>query len=60
MRLKPLAVLLISLFLMAGTAPASADEGMFPMSGIQKLDLRSKGLEIDPAEIFAMSTNYWT
>lgn len=53
MRLKPLAVLLISLFLMAGTAPASADEGMFPMSGIQKLDLRSKGLEIDPAEIFA-------
>ncbi len=36
------------------SAPAeAADEGMFPISEIMKLDLRSKGLEIDPAEIFA-------
>jgi len=33
--------------------PVSADEGMYPISEIMKLDLRSKGLEIDPAEIFA-------
>jgi hypothetical protein len=33
--------------------PASADEGMYPISGITRIDLRSKGLEIDPAEIFA-------
>jgi len=32
---------------------AAPDEGMYPTSEIQKLDLRSKGLEIDPAEIFA-------
>src|SRR4030067_692787 len=31
----------------------SADEGMYPISEIMKLNLRSKGLEIDPAEIFA-------
>ena len=35
-------------------APArAADEGMFPISEIMKLNLRSKGLLIDPAEIFA-------
>jgi len=35
-------------------APAeAADEGMYPISEIMKLDLRSKGLQIDPAEIFA-------
>jgi hypothetical protein len=31
----------------------SADEGMYPISEIMKLDLKSKGLLIDPAEIFA-------
>jgi hypothetical protein len=33
--------------------PIFADEGMYPISEITKLDLRSKGLLIDPAEIFA-------
>lgn len=31
---------------------ALADEGMWPISEIHKLDLRSKGLEIDPTEIY--------
>jgi hypothetical protein len=31
----------------------SAEEGMYPTSEIMKLDLRSKGLLINPAEIFA-------
>lgn len=31
----------------------SADEGMYPISEILKLNLKSKGLEIDPAEIYA-------
>jgi len=29
-----------------------ADEGMYPISEIQRLDLKSKGLEIDPIDIF--------
>lgn len=29
-----------------------ADEGMYPISEIQKLDLKSKGLELEPIEIF--------
>jgi Peptidase S46 len=45
------AVLLLAGFLLP--LFGSADEGMYPMSEIIKLDLRSKGLEIDPAEIFA-------
>ncbi len=44
-------VLLLWLLIPA-RVPASADEGMYPISEIGKLDLRSKGLEIDPAEIF--------
>jgi len=43
-------LILVGLFF---AMPASADEGMYPISEIMKLDLRSKGLEIDPAEIFA-------
>ena len=34
-------------------APAAVDEGMYPISEILKLDLRSRGLEIDPAEIYS-------
>jgi len=30
----------------------SADEGMYPISEIAKLNLKAKGLEIDPSEIF--------
>lgn len=29
-----------------------ADEGMYPISEIQKLDLKSKGLELEPLDIF--------
>lgn len=32
---------------------AYADEGMHPISGIQKLNLQAKGLKIDPATIFS-------
>ncbi|MEZ6095236.1 MAG: S46 family peptidase [Pirellulaceae bacterium] len=42
-----------SLFALAlFSALAKADEGMFPISEILNLDLRSKGLEMDPADIF--------
>ena len=44
------ALILAGLFL---AMSVSADEGMYPISEIMKLNLRSKGLEIDPAEIFA-------
>lgn len=30
----------------------TADEGMFPISELQKLDLRSQGLRIDPEELY--------
>jgi hypothetical protein len=39
--------------LLAPASPAAVDEGMYPISEIMKLDLRSKGLEIDPAEIYS-------
>lgn len=39
--------------LLAGTGPAPADEGMWPVSEIPKLDLRSKGLEMAPEDIFS-------
>lgn len=46
----------ISLILMTSLAllipTILADEGMWPISEIQKLNLRSKGLEISPQEIF--------
>ncbi len=35
-----------------GAGTAYPDEGMWPISEIHKLDLRSKGLEIDPREIY--------
>jgi hypothetical protein len=47
------AVFLFCGFLLAPASPAAVDEGMFPISEIIKLDLRSKGLEIDPAEIYS-------
>jgi hypothetical protein len=36
-----------------GPAPAGSEEGMWPVSEIRKLDLRAKGLEIAPEEIFS-------
>ena len=34
-------------------APSKSEEGMWPVSEIRKLDLRAKGLEIAPEEIFS-------
>jgi len=46
-----------ALFLLLGTLGATAvsapDEGMYPLSELSKLDLRAKGLQIAPEEIFA-------
>jgi len=39
--------------ILSPASPAAVDEGMYPISEIMKLDLRSKGLEIDPAEIYS-------
>ena len=50
---KTTATLLWFILLMASLAPAAADEGMYPISEITKLDLASKGLAIDPAEIYS-------
>ena len=44
------ALIMVGLFF---AMSVSADEGMYPISEIMKLNLRSKGLEIDPAGIFA-------
>jgi hypothetical protein len=32
--------------------PAAGEEGMFPISGLAKLNLKAKGLKIDPASIY--------
>ena len=52
---RSIAVPIILALLILAPAPArpSADEGMFPMSEILKLNLRSKGLAIAPEEIFS-------
>ncbi len=34
------------------TAPVQGEEGMFPMSELNSLDLKSAGLEIDAASIY--------
>jgi hypothetical protein len=47
------AAILLCGFLLAPAFPAAVDEGMYPISEIMKLGLRSKGLEIDPAEIYS-------
>lgn len=46
--LLALILMTVSLFVIS-----LADEGMYPISEIMKLDLRSKGLVLDPAEIYA-------
>jgi len=50
---KTAATVLGLVLLIPGPAPGAADEGMYPVSDIRKLDLRSKGLAIDPAEIYS-------
>ncbi len=51
--LRKTASMILWLLLLIGflRAPAAADEGMYPISDIRKLDLKSKGLVLDPAEI---------
>ncbi|MBN2264556.1 MAG: S46 family peptidase [Candidatus Aminicenantes bacterium] len=39
--------------LVVALGPAAPDAGMWPVSEIGKLDLRAKGLEIEPEEIFS-------
>ncbi len=48
------AMLLVAWLVFTGNALAAVpDEGMYPVSEILKLDLRSKGLAIDPEEIYS-------
>jgi hypothetical protein len=48
--MKSVFVMLLSLLLIGH--PLRAEEGIFPISEIQKLDLEKKGLKIDPKEIY--------
>jgi hypothetical protein len=45
------AILLLSITCIAHT-PSVADEGMFPVSEIHRLQLRAAGLELDPLELY--------
>ena len=47
------AVLVLLPALVIALSPSKSDEGMWPVSEIRKLDLRAKGLEIAPEEIFS-------
>ena len=49
--MKKLYLLIVAAYLF-GSSLLLAEEGMWPMSEIHKLDLRSKGLEIEPAAIY--------
>ncbi len=44
--------LFVSLALLTGMIPSSPEEGMYPLSEIQKLNLRDAGLKIDQSEIY--------
>jgi hypothetical protein len=46
-------VLVLLPALVLSLAPAAPEEGMYPVSEIGKLDLRAKGLEIAPEDIFS-------
>ncbi|MBS3946234.1 MAG: S46 family peptidase [Melioribacter sp.] len=52
--LKPvkLLTLLITLSFILGMIPASPEEGMYPLSEIDKVDLVKAGLKIDPKEVY--------
>jgi Peptidase S46 len=47
------AALVLMPALILALAPSGSEEGMYPVSEIPKLDLRAKGLEIAPEEIFS-------
>ncbi len=50
-QLKLLTVLFISALIL-GMLPASPEEGMYPLSEIDKVDLVEAGLKIDPKEVY--------
>ena len=52
--LKPvkLLTLLITLSFIIGMIPASPEEGMYPLSELDKVDLVKAGLKIDPKEVY--------
>jgi len=47
-----LILIMLSIFFLLYSPPLSADEGMFPITEIDKIDLPSKGLSIPVEEIF--------
>jgi len=51
MQFKQISIITILFFVLSLTL-SHADEGMYPISEIQKLDLKSNGLEIEPIDIF--------
>ena len=52
-RIAGAAILALVPAVVIALAPAGSDEGMWPVSEIRRLDLRAKGLEIAPEEIFS-------
>lgn len=44
--------LFTALTLILGMLPASPEEGMYPLSDIDKVDLKEAGLKIDPKEVY--------
>jgi hypothetical protein len=52
-RITGAAVLLLLPALILAVAPSGSEEGMWPISEIGKLDLRAKGLEMAPEDIFS-------
>ncbi len=50
--MKSLSRLLIPAIVVLLSASSFADEGMYPLSELHRLDLRAKGLEIDPKDVY--------
>lgn len=51
--MKRITALIILLFVLFGTANVGfTDEGMYPLSEISKLNLKAKGLKLDPKELY--------
>jgi hypothetical protein len=44
------------LLIISGILPLHADEGMYPISEIRKLNLRARGLQMDAEQIFSMDS----
>ncbi|KAB2880922.1 S46 family peptidase [bacterium] len=48
--------LMALLLVISGMLPLRADEGMYPISEIRKLNLRPKGLQLETSQIFSMDS----